>query len=207
MQSNYRELITGVSPSTGAPSVPCLSSTRSFSPIKQYLYANHAGLIATALHARVIRVTIVVSRSPVWCRFAATGTLHPRPAFVSRRLRYRGTQWISYTEASRTAPAGILARGFTTATRIAKTFLLSTYPYSSPASGTRVLRRVIIAIMRLQELVTRIVRDLILRRTRKRERERETERGGRVSGIYSSKRPSLATERENARFRAKREKG
>lgn len=69
-------------------SVPCLSPTRSFSPIKQYLYANHPGLIATALHAWVIRVTIMVSRSPI-VSFAAAGT-YPRRLPCAT---VRGTQW------------------------------------------------------------------------------------------------------------------
>lgn len=91
MQSNYRELITGISltPSQPARSVPCLSPTRSFSPIKQYLYANHPGLIATTLHARVIRVTITVSRSPI-VSFAAAGT-YPRrfPCATVRGIQWR----------------------------------------------------------------------------------------------------------------------
>jgi len=91
MQSNYRELITGISltPSQPARSVPCLSPTRSFSPIKQYLYANHPGLIATALHARVIRVTIMVSRSPI-VSFATAGT-YPRrfPCATVRGIQWR----------------------------------------------------------------------------------------------------------------------
>lgn len=72
MQSNYRELITGISLPTSAQCPLSLAHSRSFSPIKQYLYANHPGLIATALHAWVIRVTIMVSRSPI-VSFAATG--------------------------------------------------------------------------------------------------------------------------------------
>lgn len=182
-------------------SVPCLSPTRSFSPIKQYLYANHVGLIATALHAWVIRVTIIVSRSPM-VSFRGHRDSPPTSRRVSRRLRYRarGTQWISYREASRhtivCGTGGILARGLTTARDTHRRYVLIIHlsVFCARCTETRVLRRVIIAIMRLQELVTRIVRDLISRRTRKRQ----------ANGIYSSK-PSIS--RESARFGAKREKG
>lgn len=127
-----------------ARTVPCLSPTRSFSPIKQYLYANHPGLIATALHAWVIRVTIMVSRSPI-VSLAAAGT-YPR-RFLCATVR--GIQWrfIRGTKnPSTTAPRQPL-----------QNILIIPLSAFQASSETRPAG-VISVIMRLQRLGTRIVR-------------------------------------------------
>jgi len=161
MQSNYRELITGISltppflPPTGTFR-PLSLAYASFSPIKQYLYANHPGLIATALHAWVIRVTIMVSRSPI-VSFAAAGT-YPRRF---PRATVRGTQWCFIRGTRR-----ILVEPH----RAASLQNILIIPLSAflASSETRPAG-IIIVIMRLQKLGTRIVRrrnDLISREKR-----------------------------------------
>lgn len=147
MQSNYRELITGISltPSRPTRSVLCLSPTRSFSPIKQYLYANHPGLIATALHAWVIRVTIMVSRSPIVSYSRPRGPTH----VVSRALPYVEYNGVLY-ETRRISDD-------CTAASLLQNILIIPLSAFLASSETRPAG-IIIVIMHLQKLGTRIVR-------------------------------------------------
>lgn len=115
---------------------------RSFSPIKQYLYANHPGLIATALHAWVIRVTITVSRSPI-VSFAAVGTY---PRFPCATVRGTHRRFIRGTKNPRRRLHRLLQN------------ILIIPSSAFPAPSETRPAGIIIVIMRLQELGMRIVR-------------------------------------------------